>query len=377
MATQKQLKSPYLRYPLSENGVDGGRRTQGSLTEYRRGYPIVTYITVVRNGEKTLMRCMESIWRQKYPNIEYIVVDGGSTDQTLELLQKNANRIDYFLSEPDSGVYAAMNKGLSLAYGDFICFLNCDDEAAPDAAQTAVTCYKKTGAWLIAGRRKLRLNNGEIVKEENYPRFVYSGSIFRHNRIWHQSLYVHKNAFCKVGGLPEEYPIIGDLIWSQKCVDAGIPICLTEKILSVYSWGGISSRMTEQLQEEMAQRIQHAFPCFSHKDARRSYQWLEAGTFWERTRWWKLLYMILRYGYYPQMLQEFILAVLTAEADELFWLLYRNGASFKNISAKDMDLFIEWLQERGEDRSSICWKTVFFSLFLKRRLDKNYQRIRG
>ena len=298
----------------------------GIPKEYQSGKPVITYITVVYNGEKTLVRCMESIRKQEYQNIEYIIIDGGSTDSTVELIQKNVAHIDYFLSEADNGVYSAMNKGLSLAQGDLICFINCDDEATPDAAQIAADRFMKTGAWLISGRRKIRLVEGGVIEEEAYPRFLYSDGIFRHNRLWHQSLYAYRDTFEMIGNLPEASPIIGDFVWVKKCIDAGISICLTEEILSIYSWGGISSQRTNQLQDEMAQQICATFPCITEKDAKRAYLWLEPNSFLKRTRWWKLLYIFLRYGSNGRLRRSFGLAVLTAEADEIFILIQQKKA---------------------------------------------------
>ena len=79
------------------------------------------------NSEKTIDDCMNSVIMQSYPNIEHIVVDGGSTDGTLTIVRKNLTKNTLVISEPDRGIYDAMNKGVLLSSGDFICFLNSDD----------------------------------------------------------------------------------------------------------------------------------------------------------------------------------------------------------------------------------------------------------
>ncbi|MHB8390785.1 MAG: glycosyltransferase [Acidobacteriaceae bacterium] len=90
-------------------------------------------ITAIYNGEKYIAGCLESVLQQDYPGIEHIVLDGGSTDQTVDILRRYDDRVEYWASEPDNGVYDAWNKGLTEARGDWICFLGADDEFLPGA----------------------------------------------------------------------------------------------------------------------------------------------------------------------------------------------------------------------------------------------------
>ena len=87
----------------------------------------VSIITVVYNGAATLRSCIESVLEQNYVNIEYIIIDGNSTDGTKELIESYGSRIHQFISEPDRGIYDAMNKGIKLATGDIVGVLNADD----------------------------------------------------------------------------------------------------------------------------------------------------------------------------------------------------------------------------------------------------------
>lgn len=88
---------------------------------------LVSIIIAVFNGKATLQQCIDSIELQTYSNRELIIIDGGSTDGTVGLLQENAERISYWISEPDRGIYSAWNKGLAIAKGEWICFLGADD----------------------------------------------------------------------------------------------------------------------------------------------------------------------------------------------------------------------------------------------------------
>jgi len=112
----------------------------------------VSIITVTKNSEKHLSDCINSVKRQNYKNIEYIVVDGLSTDKTLDIIRKNEGYIDYWISEPDRGMYDAINKGISLASGDVIGILNSDDMlASADAIRSIVDCFETTGTESVYG----------------------------------------------------------------------------------------------------------------------------------------------------------------------------------------------------------------------------------
>jgi len=98
--------------------------------------PKLSVITTVFNNKETLEACILSVRAQTYPNVEYIVIDGGSTDGSILVLKKYADKIDHWISESDSGIYSAINKGLALCTGDFYLFLGSDDLLLPKALET-------------------------------------------------------------------------------------------------------------------------------------------------------------------------------------------------------------------------------------------------
>ena len=123
-------------YPLSQNKKrysEGGLRINLEFKKSLPNKPLITIITVVLNGEKYLQETIDSIKNQTYKNYEFIVIDGGSTDKTLEIIKNNSNLIDYWVSEKDEGLYDAFNKGLNLARGDYIGIINSDDTYENDA----------------------------------------------------------------------------------------------------------------------------------------------------------------------------------------------------------------------------------------------------
>ncbi len=110
----------------------GGKR----LKRKKIKNPIFSIITVVLNNEKYLEETINSVLNQSYKNFEYIIIDGGSSDQTLNIIKKYEDRIDYWISSKDEGIYDAFNKGMSLSYGNFIGIINSDDIYTKDALKT-------------------------------------------------------------------------------------------------------------------------------------------------------------------------------------------------------------------------------------------------
>jgi glycosyltransferase involved in cell wall biosynthesis len=122
---------------------EGGLRTKGIDKISTQDQPLVTVITVVFNGGVTLEHTIRSVIEQSYDNVEHIIIDGGSTDATLDILRKYDDSIDYWVSEKDAGIYDAMNKGIALARGDYIGMLNSDDFFAKPSALEIIATHLK------------------------------------------------------------------------------------------------------------------------------------------------------------------------------------------------------------------------------------------
>ncbi len=125
---------------MKKFSIEGGKR---KVNEFSRTNPLMTVITATFNSEKYLEECLESLHSQSYRNYEHIVIDGGSTDRTLEIIKKNDHRIDYWISKEDNGIYDAFNVGMDLARGKYIGFLNSDDVYTPDALNILLSYIKK------------------------------------------------------------------------------------------------------------------------------------------------------------------------------------------------------------------------------------------
>lgn len=112
--------------------AEGGLRTQGYFKLNEPDKPLISVITVVFNGEKYLEQTIRSVIEQSYDNVEYLIIDGGSTDGTLDIIKRYDGQIDYWVSEKDKGIYDAMNKGISLCSGIIIGIINADDWYEPN-----------------------------------------------------------------------------------------------------------------------------------------------------------------------------------------------------------------------------------------------------
>jgi glycosyltransferase involved in cell wall biosynthesis len=144
--------------------------------------PLITVITVVYNAEKTLEETVNSVINQIYENIEYIIIDGASSDNTVEIIKKYEDNIDYWISEPDEGVFYAMNKGIDRATGDWIIFMNSGDTFTDNLVLDRIfndTIY--TNIDIIYGNGIEQRNSGFIEKKaKKNIKYTEWGAAYRH-----------------------------------------------------------------------------------------------------------------------------------------------------------------------------------------------------
>jgi len=225
--------------------------------------PLVSYVTVVRNARATVERTLASVRAQQWDAVEHIVVDGCSNDGTREIIEAHASQIDYFVSEPDQGLYYALNKALSLVRGDLVCVLNADDWLTPDAAAVAAKALLRvdgttgtpvpvmilTSAWLHnGGRRKLWL-----------PAPLDAGCWLRCPKICHNGVYATPAALALAGAYDTRLRIVADTSWLCSAFDAGVRIVHCAAPTVHYVTGGLSSDVGRHV-EECARMLALRFP---------------------------------------------------------------------------------------------------------------------
>jgi glycosyltransferase involved in cell wall biosynthesis len=143
--------------------LQGGKRTLGIAPVVREEHgPLVSVVTVVYNGAATLQRTIQSVMAQENCNIEYVVVDGGSTDGTLDVLRAYQEHIDLWTSAPDGGIYDAMNKGIALCTGEWVALLNADDQYEAGAVHKAMLAANgRPGTNVVHGDIWIHYPNGQ------------------------------------------------------------------------------------------------------------------------------------------------------------------------------------------------------------------------
>ncbi len=203
--------------------------------------PKVSIITICYNAEKYLERTIQSIIAQSYPNLEYLIIDGKSKDQTTEIIQKYADRIHYFISEPDKGLYDAMNKGLKAATGDYVWFINAGD-CIYDAGTLEKAMRDAQGKDFIYGETIVidEAGNQRPWHKKTPPPEKISPASFRNGMV-----ICHHSMIVKRGIAPEydlHWRLSGDIDWVIRVLQkaqshhyVNIPFCL-------YLDGGLSDK---------------------------------------------------------------------------------------------------------------------------------------
>lgn len=208
--------------------IDGGLRTQGIVKQ--RGIespPLISIVTVCLNASKTIAKCIESVLSQTYPRVEFIIVDGVSNDETLEIIKKYDNSIDYFISEPDDGVYDALNKGVSLANGDYIMLLHAYSCYSKDCLSELVHARNEKQADLVSARLHYVDESG--VFKSVSPKQQWDESALFQNPLRLETMLVPAEVYEKFGAFDLNYQAIADDQFVIKLYEAGLTHSLLDK----------------------------------------------------------------------------------------------------------------------------------------------------
>ena len=199
--------------------------------------PLISIITVVYNGEEFLEKTILSVINQTYDNVEYIIIDGGSTDGTVDIIKKYEDRIDYWVSEEDRGVYEAMNKGLKVAKGDYIAILNADDYYISDAIDLSI---KK----IIETNSDYSIANVDYVDSKAIIRPIYpleENYVYQEMPYPHVSAVISSKVYNDMGLFDEKFRIAGDHDMAVRIHLKGYKYCYVDKVIAHLEEGGISS----------------------------------------------------------------------------------------------------------------------------------------
>jgi glycosyltransferase involved in cell wall biosynthesis len=222
--------------------------------------PLISVITVVFNGEEYLEQAIKSVIDQADIHIEYIIIDGGSSDGTLGIINKYENHIDSWTSEPDKGIFDAMNKGIKKATGEFIGMLNADDwyesgilEKIKDKITGFQESFEDRVIYCDHYWYDEELSPGTKIKRKSEMKY------WKGMTISHQAMFVHRSVYEKLGSYNLEYRFASDYEFFLRMIKAGV---VFEKI-DVYGInfrkGGISTKYMNQSITEVSRIVRKYF----------------------------------------------------------------------------------------------------------------------
>ncbi len=184
--------------PRPERKGEGGLRTKGYFKQSLSDKPLISVITVVFNGEKYLEQTIQSVLNQTYDNVEYIIIDGGSTDRTLNIIREYDHALDYWVSEPDKGIYDAMNKGIRLANGEWLYFLNSHDVFVNQTAIYSIHRILLESKYsIVVGYVNATVNDVIVGKFPTQHTICCDTRKLFKTILCHQAVFVKKSAYTK------------------------------------------------------------------------------------------------------------------------------------------------------------------------------------
>ncbi|WP_435235570.1 glycosyltransferase family 2 protein [Psychromonas sp. PT13] len=234
---------------------EGGLRTKDHYKHSYKDKPLISIVTIVYNGEMHLKETILSVLNQDYDNVEYIIIDGGSTDGTLGIVKKYEGQIDYWASEPDKGISDAFNKGLRLATGDYVLMLNSGDSFLDK--YSLADMVTKIGADITAFQSQT--DTGNVFPDYQLKDIAISSDQmspeekFKNARPAHQATLVKLSLYKKVGGYSLDYKIRMDFKFFLSAQKNSPTTCYNIAVIH-FRTDGISSSIKNQIkfkQEEL------------------------------------------------------------------------------------------------------------------------------
>jgi glycosyltransferase involved in cell wall biosynthesis len=222
---------------------------------------LATVVTVAFNSARTIGRTIDSIAAQTYPMLEYIVVDGGSTDGTVELLQSRVDAIDRWVSERDAGISDAFNKGIAMANGEYIALVNSDDWLEPTHLSIAIEELNRTGADFVFGDLLLHSLDDQpshmLVGDRQYARSI------RHSmpHVNHPTIVCRRRVYEMRGLYDTTLRSAMDYEWLLRGYQAGVVGCYVPGMVTHMSMAGVSHRdYTRGFREVRDVSIRYGYP---------------------------------------------------------------------------------------------------------------------
>ncbi len=199
-------------------------------------HPLISVITVVYNARLTLEATLKSVISQNKDFVEYWVIDGGSTDGSIELIRQYESELAGWLSEPDEGIYDAMNKGIDRANGQWIYFLGADDELITELSEVVIPNLKSTYSIVY----------GHVVYDNGYPMYsMFNRRLLLENTLHHQSAFYHRNLFSSFRYNPS-LRVVGDYELNLRAYLAGVSTLRIPQTIARCGSQGVSNVLSSK-----------------------------------------------------------------------------------------------------------------------------------
>lgn len=219
--------------------------------------PKLSIITVNLNNAEGLYKTIESVVNQTFTDYEYIIIDGGSTDGSINVIKKYIDKITYWISEPDSGIYYAMNKGIQVANGEYIYFLNSGDYLLHYKVFELLSVHICKVDFLFVGVLKLDEISGFYFVE--IPENIDKISLFK-KMISHQSIFVKKQVFTQIGVFSTDFMVKADYEWLIRSIVKNIfTVAYFKTVIAFYPLGGISDKLFEEYSTKEIKKIRNMY----------------------------------------------------------------------------------------------------------------------
>lgn len=210
--------------------------------------PLISVITVVRNSEHQMAKTIKSVADQTYKNVEYVVIDGDSSDGTVQVIKTHEKHINYWISEPDEGIYHAMNKALRVCMGDYFYFLNCGDSFAQPYVLEVVAKRLHADKPDILYGNVLTIYHGRETVVSVKVKSDYD--LYQHT-ICHQATFNARYVFESVGDFDTSYSICADREWLLRALKKhGYILSYVDMPICAFDGAGVSSRQRIRLRIE-------------------------------------------------------------------------------------------------------------------------------
>ncbi|KKO18185.1 MAG: hypothetical protein BROFUL_03138 [Candidatus Brocadia fulgida] len=228
---------------------EGGLRSEGYFKKSCVGKPLVTIITVALNGVNYIEKTMKSVINQTYDNVEYVVIDGGSTDGTLDIVKKYKDSITYWISEPDDGISDAFNKGISLSAGDIIGILSAGDWYETDTIAQVVSHFSTGKADIVHGMSQY----WDSSAKKTHLICANHDLLHREMTVCHLTVFALRKCYTSIGLFRREFRYAMDYEWLLRAKVSGMTFLYINRCLAHSREGGISDRKWRSALWEVAQ----------------------------------------------------------------------------------------------------------------------------